>query len=71
MSVWETAVVDNIKADDKIVTIFLILLGESQFKESILFMIKQVSGFESLIDTISINIRKFLKTKKIHFFSLR
>lgn len=59
MSVWETAVVDNIKADEKIVTIFLILLGESQFKESILFMVKQVSGFESLIDTISINIRIF------------
>lgn len=59
MSVWETAVVDNIKADDKIVAIFLILLGESQFKESILFMVKQVNGFESLIDTISINIRIF------------
>lgn len=44
MSVWETAVEDNIKADEKIVTIFLILLGESQFKESILFMVKQVSG---------------------------
>lgn len=44
MSVWETAVVDNIKADEKIVAIFLILLGESQFKESILFMVKQVSG---------------------------
>ena len=27
-----------------IVAIFLILLGESQFKESILFMVKQVSG---------------------------